>query len=216
MAVMNKLQDNGFYSVALVGEDKSGAEEMTDTPPARRPPVDIAHPAHNPFDIPRPRSNNGRLRSAIASRSSLHGIIGFYLWQWKFKAHYQIYSRREDGRAADQAAAAAAPAAAAAAAAEEPAAAAAGSAAAAGRRSRRIFRPPPPLEIKPRGEAAAAAPPVVATPAPPPPRPTVISNPDWLRKPSGDDMADAYPDRAQRMGIGGRVELSCEVTASGT
>jgi len=24
MAVMNKLQDNGFYSVALVGEDKSG------------------------------------------------------------------------------------------------------------------------------------------------------------------------------------------------
>jgi hypothetical protein len=22
--VMNKLQDNGFYSVALVGEDKSG------------------------------------------------------------------------------------------------------------------------------------------------------------------------------------------------
>jgi len=25
MAVMNKLQDNGFYSVALVGEDKPGA-----------------------------------------------------------------------------------------------------------------------------------------------------------------------------------------------
>ena len=24
MAVMNKLQDNGFYSVALVGEDKRG------------------------------------------------------------------------------------------------------------------------------------------------------------------------------------------------
>ena len=24
MEVMNKLQDNGFYSVALVGEDKSG------------------------------------------------------------------------------------------------------------------------------------------------------------------------------------------------
>jgi len=26
MAVMNKLQDNGFYSVALVGEDKSGLQ----------------------------------------------------------------------------------------------------------------------------------------------------------------------------------------------
>ncbi len=24
MAVMNKLQDNGFYSVALVGEDRAG------------------------------------------------------------------------------------------------------------------------------------------------------------------------------------------------
>ena len=27
MAVMNKLQDNGFYSVALVGEDKSGRQK---------------------------------------------------------------------------------------------------------------------------------------------------------------------------------------------
>jgi TonB system transport protein ExbD (group 1) len=27
MAVMNKLQDNGFYSVALVGEDKSGRKQ---------------------------------------------------------------------------------------------------------------------------------------------------------------------------------------------
>ena len=27
MAVMNKLQDNGFYSVALVGEDKSGLKQ---------------------------------------------------------------------------------------------------------------------------------------------------------------------------------------------
>ncbi len=27
MAVMNKLQDNGFYSVALVGEDKSGLRQ---------------------------------------------------------------------------------------------------------------------------------------------------------------------------------------------
>jgi biopolymer transport protein ExbD len=27
MGVMNKLQDNGFYSVALVGEDKSGLKK---------------------------------------------------------------------------------------------------------------------------------------------------------------------------------------------
>jgi periplasmic protein TonB len=58
--------------------------------------------------------------------------------------------------------------------------------------------------------------PPVAKAEPPPARPTVISNPDWLRKPNGDDMADAYPDRAQRMGIGGRVEISCVVTASGS
>jgi len=75
--------------------------------------------------------------------------------------------------------------------------------------------PPPPevLNIKPQPKPEPL-PPVVKSE--PPPRPTVISNPDWLRRPSPDDMADAYPDRASRMGVSGRVEISCIVTASGS
>jgi len=41
---------------------------MTETPPARsQPVVDIAHPAHNPFDMPRPRRNNGVTAAIILS-----------------------------------------------------------------------------------------------------------------------------------------------------
>jgi TonB family protein len=39
--------------------------------------------------------------------------------------------------------------------------------------------------------------------------------PDWLRKPSGDDMAWAYPERAQREEIGGRAVLQCLVAPDG-
>jgi protein TonB len=44
----------------------------------------------------------------------------------------------------------------------------------------------------------------------------VITQPDWLRKPTAEDMAQYYPDRAQRLGVSGRAELSCTVTAQGT
>lgn len=61
----------------------------------------------------------------------------------------------------------------------------------------RIVEPPPPA------------------PAPAPPRASVIQNPDWLRKPSGDDFARYYPDRALRMNVEGRVMLECTVNDSG-
>lgn len=48
----------------------------------------------------------------------------------------------------------------------------------------------------------------------PPPSPT-ITKPMWLRKPSGAAVAKAYPDDAMRSGIGGKVVLSCTVTAEG-
>ncbi|RYF89680.1 MAG: energy transducer TonB, partial [Caulobacteraceae bacterium] len=51
---------------------------------------------------------------------------------------------------------------------------------------------------------------------PAPPRNPVISRPDWIRKPSGDAVNRAYPDRAQRQNIGGKVTLSCTVNADGT
>jgi TonB family protein len=39
--------------------------------------------------------------------------------------------------------------------------------------------------------------------------------PDWLRKPSGEDMAWSYPERAAREGIGGQAKLQCLVAPDG-
>jgi protein TonB len=57
---------------------------------------------------------------------------------------------------------------------------------------------------------------VIAPEKPPPPRPTVISNPDWIRQPDGDELAQYYPERASRMGVSGRAVLHCTVSAQGT
>ncbi|MDE2357331.1 MAG: energy transducer TonB, partial [Alphaproteobacteria bacterium] len=57
--------------------------------------------------------------------------------------------------------------------------------------------------------------PVVAQVKPPPP-PAVITNPDWISRPSGDEVNQYYPDRAQRMNVQGRAELECIVTVKGT
>ena len=62
---------------------------MTETPPVKS--VDVAHPAHNPFDVPRPRRNNGII-AAIVFAAIFHGIIGYYLYQWKFQAKFQSYA----------------------------------------------------------------------------------------------------------------------------
>ncbi|MDB5499221.1 MAG: TonB family protein [Phenylobacterium sp.] len=48
------------------------------------------------------------------------------------------------------------------------------------------------------------------------PAPThVIGNPSWLRRPTGQEMADVYPERALRHEIGGMATLACAVAASG-
>ena len=44
----------------------------------------------------------------------------------------------------------------------------------------------------------------------------MLTNPDWMRKPTGEDVARYYPDRAQRMEVEGRASLSCRVSARGT
>jgi protein TonB len=64
---------------------------------------------------------------------------------------------------------------------------------------------PPPLHDTPE----VVAPPLrVADP----PR---IIQPTWLRKPSGEELARAYPDRAMRRGVQGVATLACAVTAEG-
>lgn len=43
----------------------------------------------------------------------------------------------------------------------------------------------------------------------------VITNPQWLERPEGTDLAELYPTRAVRSGRGGRVVLDCVVRADG-
>lgn len=44
----------------------------------------------------------------------------------------------------------------------------------------------------------------------------LVVHPDWIRKPSADQMARVFPERAQRMGVAGKATLACIVAANGT
>jgi len=88
-------------------------------------------------------------------------------------------------------------------------------------------RPRAPVALAPPALPIAPAPPVVAPPAPPmvvaappPPAPKpkpihVVTNPDWLRTPNGDDLARYYPERAQRNGVEGKATINCAVNTGG-
>jgi protein TonB len=54
----------------------------------------------------------------------------------------------------------------------------------------------------------------VADPTPAPVKHDVRS-PNWLRKPTGEEMANVYPDRAMRLNVSGTATLACTVAASG-
>lgn len=54
------------------------------------------------------------------------------------------------------------------------------------------------------------------TPETPTRSPGVITNPTWLRKPSGAQLMDAYPDRAIRNDVSGSATLRCLVRLDGT
>jgi TonB family protein len=61
-----------------------------------------------------------------------------------------------------------------------------------------------------------------AAPSPPPAAPpgpivhsSVITSIDWIKQPSALDMANYYPNRAQRMGIEGSARIECLVTPDG-
>jgi TonB family protein len=43
----------------------------------------------------------------------------------------------------------------------------------------------------------------------------VITQPDWMRRPSAEDLARYYPDRASRMSIEGTAIISCSVDGRG-
>ncbi len=48
-----------------------------------------------------------------------------------------------------------------------------------------------------------------------PPKPSVVTQPDWVRKPVAEDLAHVYPDRAIRTNQGGRATIECKVSAAG-
>lgn len=64
-----------------------------------------------------------------------------------------------------------------------------------------------PLEAFPRDPAVVEPPPA--------PLKHEMASPTWLRKPTGEEMANVYPERAQRMNQAGAVTLACSVAASG-
>lgn len=159
---------------------------------------------------------------AVLVSLSLHAMMGVYLWKAKFETHYREYS--EDVTNLELVKPRPPPPIPPPPPPPPP-----------------NTPPPPPPKLQPRPPAAVAdlpptipplpvppvehpieaprPPPRVVEPpaptAPEPARPSVILNPDWLRKPSGEDFAHYYPSRAQRMSVEGHATLSCTVTASG-
>jgi protein TonB len=86
--------------------------------------------------------------------------------------------------------------------------------------------PLPPLEIKqihvetpPRFKLIETIPQTAGVAGDPPQPPAVshiLGNPSWLRKPTGEEMANAYPDGALRRELAGSATLVCAVAAAGT
>jgi len=163
------------------------------------------------FDEPPKKSNRG-LTIAIIGSVLVHVLLGFYLWKSKFEVSYREYSDDVTDVALIKPAPPPPP--------PPP--------------PPPNTPPPPPPKLQPRPPVNVPAnvpqipplpvPPVEKrieepkppAPAPPPARASVITNPDWLRRPSGEDIARYYPDRAQRMSVEGRATLTCTVTAKGT
>ena len=55
--------------------------------------VDIAHPAHNPFDVPRRNKDTVRnFAVAVAIGILFHVLVGYYVYKAKFQPHYKTYS----------------------------------------------------------------------------------------------------------------------------
>ncbi len=95
-----------------------------------------------------------------------------------------------------------------------------------------VLHPPASQETVPVDPLPVDPPPQKTTPAPfklalnitpiqPPaadPQPAIrheVRSPTWLRKPTGEELANVYPDRAQRMSLAGSATLTCSVTTAG-
>jgi periplasmic protein TonB len=179
---------------------------MTDT---------TTHVHRSPFDEPVKQRPKG-LVVALIIAVIVHALIGYFIWKNKFEMEYREYSDDVTDVAIVKPAPPPPP--------PPPP-------------PPENIPPPPPPKLQPRPPANVPVdvptipplpvppvekrieeprPPAPPPPEAPPPRPSVIQNPDWARRPSAEDMARYYPDRAQRMNVEGRATLSCQVTAKGT
>jgi TonB family protein len=61
----------------------------------------------------------------------------------------------------------------------------------------------------------AATAPTGPAPSPAAAKPLVMTMPDWIRKPNGEDVARYYPQGAQMKGLAGRATIECQVIAAG-
>jgi periplasmic protein TonB len=178
--------------------------------------ADVPHGHHNPFDDPRPKTRKA-FWAAIFVAILAHAALIFYLYKTKFEPEYREYSDDVTDVAIVKPAPPPPP--------PPPPP------------PENLPPPPPPPKLQPRPPAnipldvptipplpvppvekriEEPRPPAPPPPEAPPPRPSVIQRPDWLRRPSGEDVARYYPERAQRMGVEGKATLSCSVTAKGT
>lgn len=79
------------------------------------------------------------------------------------------------------------------------------------------FTVPPPKDPPKEDPGPTALASVQTASDPPvPPKSHVLGGVSWLRKPSGEEMAGAYPDSAIRRGVTGAATLTCQVSAAGT
>ncbi|WP_091742895.1 energy transducer TonB [Phenylobacterium immobile] len=180
---------------------------MTDTPT-----TDVAHPAHNPFDERKPARNKGVTIAIIVSIIA-HVAIGVYLWKTRFEPNYKEYSDEVTDVSIIKPVPPPPP--------PPPP-------------PPSNTPPPPPPKLQPRPPVAApdlpsTIPPLPVPPvekrieeprppaAPPPeaPRPSVITQPDWQRRPTAEETQRYYPERASRMNVSGSATLSCTVNARG-
>ncbi|HEV7228932.1 MAG TPA: TonB family protein [Brevundimonas sp.] len=74
--------------------------------------------------------------------------------------------------------------------------------------------PSGPIDLTPEPTATTdgTATTTVAEPAPL----GLVTNPDWVRRPTGQALMEAYPDRALNAGITGSARLTCTVRVDGT
>lgn len=66
--------------------------------------------------------------------------------------------------------------------------------------------------VEPATASGTASEPVIETP----PGPPVIRSPQWISRPTGDQLTRAYPSRALNAEVAGSATLSCRVQAAGT